>query len=235
MANIVVFSRVFFIAETFKNPQAIWASNDLVSFVTFTLIDGKFYSIFSLLFGIGCMVQYQKLKKSNKSFAPFFKRRMFWLLVFGLIHLVGFWLGDILTLYALLGFLLVFFMDMADKKLLWFAAVLIMIPLLNWCLIDFLKIDYAHFLFQKSSDLWQYFDYPSKAWNGKKFNDLQFYFNNHIWADFFKMNLGNALLRIYLILEEGRPFKVFGIFLIALWAGRKILNNTLLSNIPFLK
>ncbi|WP_445737784.1 DUF418 domain-containing protein [Mariniflexile sp.] len=235
MANIVTFSGIFFFEETFRNPNAVWASDNAVDFITFTLIDGKFYSIFSLLFGIGCMVQYQKLKKSNKPFAPFFKRRMFWLLIFGLVHLVGFWLGDILTLYALLGFLLLFFVDTADKKLLRFAAVLIMLPLLNWFIIDFLKLDYSQFFFQKSLDVWSYFGFPSAEWNGRTFNDMQFYFNNGNWADFFKMNIGNAFVRAGFILEEGRVFKVFGIFLIGLWAGRKILNNALLKNIKFLK
>jgi uncharacterized protein len=49
------------------------------------------------------------------------------------------------------------------------------------------------------------------------------------------MNIGNALIRIASILEEGRIFKVLGIFLIGLWSGRQILNNKLLKNTVFLK
>ena len=235
MANILTFSGIFFFDSTFRNPKAVWASDDLLDFISFTLIDGKFYSIFSLLFGIGCMMQYQKLKGSDKPFAPFFYRRMFWLLVFGLVHLVGFWMGDILTLYALLGFLLVFFVDTSDKKLLSFAAILILIPLLNWLIINFLKFDYPQFLFQKSLDLWKHFGYPPSEYNGESFVDMQFYTNNGSWVDFFKMNLSIAFVRVGFILESGRVFKVFGIFLIGLWAARKILNEGLLSNIKFLK
>ncbi len=235
MANILTFSGIFFFAQSFRNPAAVWVSDEVIDFIAFTLIDGKFYSIFSLLFGIGCMMQYQKLKKTNKPFLPFFKRRMFWLLVFGLLHLVGLWMGDILTLYALLGFLLVFFIDTADRKLLWFAAVLIFMPLVNWFVIHFLKLDYTHFFFQKSLDLWTYFGYPPSEWNGETFIDMQFYLSNGKWVDFFKMNISNALVRVGFILEEGRFFKVLGVFLLGLWAGRKILNNGLLSNIKFLK
>ena len=235
MANILTFSGIFFFAATFRNPKAVWASDDLLDFISFTLIDGKFYSIFSLLFGIGCMMQYQKFKKSNKPFASFFNSRMFWLLVFGLIHLVGFWMGDILTLYALLGFLLVFFKDTANKKLLSFAAILILMPLLNWFIIHFIKFDYPQFFFQKSLDLWNYFGYPPSEYNGESFVDMQYYMNNVNWVDFFKMNLSIAFVRVGFILEVGRIFKVFGIFLIGLWAGRKILNEGLLSNIKFLK
>ena len=49
------------------------------------------------------------------------------------------------------------------------------------------------------------------------------------------MNLGNTFVRIGRILDEGRLFKVFGIFLIGIWAGRKILNESILDNTDFLK
>ena len=235
MANIVYFSGLFFMPETFRDSNFLWPSDEIIDFLAFTLIDGKFYSIFSLLFGIGCMIQFNKLTKNNLPFAPFFRRRMFWLLIFGLIHLVGLWVGDILTLYALLGFVLILFVNVSDKKLLWFAVVLIMMPLLNWVIIQLLNLNYPQFIFQKSLDIWEHFGYPSTEWNGKKFNDLQFYINNGNWADFFKMNLGNTFVRVSRILDEGRAFKVLGIFLIGLWSGRKIINNKLLSNTKFLK
>lgn len=235
MANIVYFSGLYDFPETYKYPSALWPTDNILSFLSFTLIDGKFYSIFSLLFGIGCMIQLNKLTKNNKSFASFFKRRMFWLLVFGLLHLVGLWVGDILTLYALLGLLLIPFVNLPDKKLLWLAGILIMMPLLNWVVIYLLKLDYAQFIFQKNVEIWEFYGYPMAEYNGAKFNDFKFYLSNTNWADFSKMNLGNALLRIYFILEEGRIFKVFGIFLIGLWAGRKIINTNLLTNIKFLK
>lgn len=235
MANILTFSGIFLFAPSFRNPKMVWASDGLVDLITYALVDGKFYSIFSLLFGIGCVIQYQKFTKSDRSFSSFFKRRMFWLLVFGLVHLIGFWLGDILTLYALLGFMLLFFKDTADKKLLWIAAVLIMLPLLNWVIIHILKLDYPQLFFHKGLAIWDHFGYPSREWNGEKFVDMQFLLSTNNWLDFFKMNMGTAFVRAGFILEEGRPFKVFGIFLIGLWAGRKILNDGLLSNTKFLK
>lgn len=235
IANIVTFSGIFAFAPSFRNPTMVWASDEVTDFITFALVDGKFYSIFSLLFGIGCVMQYQKLKKTNKAFGPFFTRRMFWLLVFGLAHLVGLWLGDILTLYALLGFLLVFFINVSDKKLLWLSGILIFMPLLNGLFIHFLKLDYPNFFFQKSLELWTYFGYPVSEFNGKPFIDMQFYLANENWSDFFKMNISNALVRVGFLLEDGRVFKVLGVFLLGLWTGRNILNNGLLSNIKFLK
>jgi uncharacterized protein len=235
MANILTFSGIFFFAPSFRNPEMLWPSDDIIDFISFTLIDGKFYTVFSLLFGIGCVIQYQKFKEDNKSFDSFFQRRMFWLLVFGLVHLVGFWLGDILTLYALLGFLLLFFKETADNKLLWLATVLIMLPLLNWFIIHSLKLDYPQFFFHNGLAIWEHFGYPSSEWDGEKFVDMKFLLSTNNWLDFFKMNMSNSFVRAGFILEEGRPFKVFGIFLIGLWAGRKILEEQLLSNTIFLK
>ena len=70
------------------------------------LIRGKFYSLFSLLFGIGFAVQLESAGRCNADFARRFARRLTILLVIGLIH-ACFWYGDILKDYALIGFALI--------------------------------------------------------------------------------------------------------------------------------
>jgi len=70
------------------------------------LIRGKFYSLFSLLFGIGFAVQLGSAGRRNADFARHFARRLTILLVIGLIH-ACFWYGDILKDYALIGFALI--------------------------------------------------------------------------------------------------------------------------------
>ncbi|MGB3606868.1 DUF418 domain-containing protein, partial [Psychroserpens sp.] len=186
-------------------------------------------------FGIGCFVQFNKLNQQNEPFAPFFAKRMFWLLVFGLIHLVGFWLGDILTLYALLGFAIIPFIKVSDKKLLTLAAILILLPIVNWLIINYFGMDYPKVIMDKSIAVWKNFGYPQVEWQGELWNDVVFELTNKNWSDFFKMNLGNSWIRFSMILQEGRIFKVFGIFLIGLWAGRHILNQNLLQNTKLLK
>ncbi len=235
MANIVFLSGLFFVPEEFRIPETLFASDDLLDLLSFTFIDGKFYSIFSLLFGIGCFIQYDKLTKKNKSFSNFFKHRMFWLLIFGLLHLAGLWLGDILTLYAILGFVLILFVEISEKKLLWMAGLLILTPLLNWFIIHTLNFNYTHYFFKLNTDLLEYFGYPTADFSGIKIIDYHFFILNDKLPDFFKMNLSNVFIRIGFILEEGRIFKVFGIFLIGIWSGRKILDNQLLENTKFLK
>lgn len=235
MANIVPFSGYLYFGSDSQIPATTFFIDEYVDFITFTIIDGKFYSIFSLLFGIGSIIQYNNLKNHNKPFAPFFIRRMFWLLVIGLIHLCLFWLGDILTLYALLGFVLILFVDLSDKKLLTYATILIVFPIVNWLIVHFTEINYARFFFKLNISYYEYYGFPTTEWNGKQFADFQKWSSNESIVDYFRMNIGNSLIRIGAILNEGRIFKVLGIFLIGLWTGRRILNDDLLNNVSFLK
>jgi uncharacterized protein len=70
------------------------------------LIRGKFYSLFSLLFGIGFAVQLESAGRRGGDFSRHFTRRLSVLFVIGLVH-ASLWYGDILKDYALLGFLLI--------------------------------------------------------------------------------------------------------------------------------
>ncbi|MFL0354679.1 DUF418 domain-containing protein [Xanthomarina sp. GH4-25] len=234
-ANIVFFSGYVFFPPEAHIPATILVTDNFVDFTNFTLIDGKFYSIFSLLFGIGCAIQFNKLNNHNKPFAPFFRHRMFWLLIIGLIHLCLFWLGDILTLYALLGFILIWFVNMSNKKLITWAIILILFPLVNWFVIHVANFNYPKYIFQLNIDYAKHFGFQMAEWQGKEFTDFQAYLKNDNLIEFFKMNVGNTFIRIGNILREGRIFKVLGVFLIGLWAGRKIINENLLNNTKFLK
>jgi uncharacterized protein len=63
----------------------------------------KAFALFSLLFGIGLAIQFDRL--ATKPRAILLLRRLLALLAFGLIHLILIWNGDILTEYALAGLL----------------------------------------------------------------------------------------------------------------------------------
>jgi uncharacterized protein len=74
------------------------------SFVSFAL-ESKAFSLFSILFGIGLAMQFERLSRRGR---PYYllTRRLIVLLGFGLIHLIFVWNGDILTEYALAGLLI---------------------------------------------------------------------------------------------------------------------------------
>jgi uncharacterized protein len=73
---------------------------------TYLLCEQKMMSIFSLLFGAGLVLMDGRARARGTSLAGVYYRRVFWLLVIGLLHAYLLWDGDILVSYALCGFLL---------------------------------------------------------------------------------------------------------------------------------
>ena len=69
-------------------------------------VEGKFYKIFALLFGMGFAVMLLRAKEAGRPFGAWFVRRMVVLYIFGLLHMFFLWGGDILHDYALAGLML---------------------------------------------------------------------------------------------------------------------------------
>ncbi len=71
------------------------------------LFSGKFNSLFSLLFGIGFTIQFQRMLDRDPAGATgMYLRRLAVLLAIGIVHACVFWTGDVLHIYALLGMVL---------------------------------------------------------------------------------------------------------------------------------
>jgi uncharacterized protein len=87
-------------------------------------IQGKFITLFSLLFGLGFAIQISRAEERGKS-VSFYPRRLFLLLCFGLIHAWLIWWGDILACYAVAGVALLLFRRFSQKTILIVAIVLL--------------------------------------------------------------------------------------------------------------
>lgn len=98
------------------------------------LAEGKFYTLFSFLFGLGLFVQMSRVEARGVAFVPLYVRRLLVLLLIGLAHAFLVWSGDILVTYALLGFLLLLFRHRSPRSLLWWAAAMLVLPLLFYAL-----------------------------------------------------------------------------------------------------
>ncbi len=101
-----------------------------VSFFVKFIGEGKFYSLFSFLFGYGFAILFLRSEEKGISFKALVSRRFFVLLLIGLIHAYLIWVGDILFMYSLLGFLLILFRKSKPKTLLIWAFVLLALPIL---------------------------------------------------------------------------------------------------------
>lgn len=90
------------------------------------LIRAKFYSLFSLLFGIGFAIQLESAARRGARFARHFARRLAVLFLIGLAH-ASLWYGDILKDYALIGFVLILVARSSPRTLLAAAGVVLML------------------------------------------------------------------------------------------------------------
>ncbi|QED47039.1 DUF418 domain-containing protein [Cytobacillus dafuensis] len=89
-------------------------------------IQTKFYTIFSFLFGLGFYIFMTRAEARGEKVFFLFSRRLLVLLLFGILHLVFLWRGDILHSYAIIGFFLLFFYRRKAKTVLIWGLVLIL-------------------------------------------------------------------------------------------------------------
>lgn len=86
------------LASWFTTPSDIVWQQNLDIYV-----QSSFYPLFSLLFGYGLVLQWQKAQSREQNFYGTGLRRLTVLFMFGLLHALLIWWGDILMMYAFCG------------------------------------------------------------------------------------------------------------------------------------
>ncbi len=163
-------------------------------------VDTKFYTLFSILFGVGFFLQISK-NRDNPEFPGAYLWRMFLLLCIGIIHSI-IWSGDILSLYALMGMVLLALRNIPVQKTLIVGLSLFFLPIL-------LSIIYMYTFARDipvlpKTALLVYPDMtPQEVKAGFQSTD--------IWV-VLQTNLHNLKYRWLSFIPDGRPFKVLGLF-----------------------
>jgi uncharacterized protein len=124
-ANIQISSMIK-IAEF--NPSAfgdLTGVNYLVAMLTHILVNRKFYTIFTMLFGAGIVLMTERIESRNKK--PWVRHypRMFWLFVIGSVNTYLFTRGEILAYYALGGLAAYLCRRLSPKKLLVYGLLML--------------------------------------------------------------------------------------------------------------
>src|ERR1051326_5115197 len=125
--NIQSFAMV---GAVYDNPTAygnLNGANLLVWLLSHVLADQKFLSIFSMLFGAGIVLMWQKGQSSGNRPVRMHYRRMGCLILFGLLHAYLLWYGDILYAYGMCGLFVYLFRRKSPRTLVASALVLAMI------------------------------------------------------------------------------------------------------------
>ena len=216
--NIFGFTGWSFLTQSMREGLPTWPADGIVGLSELTFINGKFYSLFSLLFGIGFSIIL--VRNEQRGINPFkiFYRRLFILLLIGAAHLFLLWEGDILFLYALIGMLLPLFRKFSDKTLVVTAAVLILSPII---------LDCIYILFHaKPGDGLERLAMTTDIKNGVPTDST--YANYlykpgsgfHEWRNW---QASGWAYRYSYILDSNRIPKVLGMFLLGFYAGRKMM------------
>lgn len=225
LANILVWSGWVLMTDA---QRLALAGNDAVAWqyrFHHLLVDGKFYTIFSLLFGAGFALQISRLAARGADGLRIYRRRVLVLLAIGLVHSWLIWDGDILTLYALLGLLLPVFHRWSERNLLLLAGLLIfVVPPLGIRLFSLLGWEPHAALYSLSFAMAEAMGAdasPDKAIAWVARTDFMGWFSWTFSGTPFSWGLR---------LESWRIPKVLGIMLIGMAIGRRLAGGGLLDN-----
>ncbi|MDR1344438.1 MAG: DUF418 domain-containing protein [Tannerellaceae bacterium] len=228
LANFSEFSLYSFQDDKTTAAMPTAGIDMVVKYLQYIFIDGKFYTLFSMLFGVGFYIILSNAMSKNHNGLKIFYRRMLVLLLIGICHLIFLWAGDILVLYAFLGLFLPLFRNMADKKLLTCSVTLLLLPIL---------IDAGLELFgwNPAAPAIAATQYFHRQYGITEENFPVWLAQSHTYLDVLKFNLAGSFIRMQEFIDGNRAFKVFGLFLLGLYAGRKGIYANLQENKGMLK
>lgn len=184
------------------------------------LVSGKFFMIFSFLFGMSFYLQLSK-GKGDLPFLTKFAWRLILLFMIGMIHHLHY-RGDILTIYALLGFGLLLTYKLPVKYILLLGLALTLdLPGILTRTVQMAIHDTSmnSVLNQDQSILMHYYDT----------------FKSGDYFSLLKENLNSFILKMQFQVWSGRIYITMGMFLLGYYAGTKKIFEQLPDSIPQLK
>lgn len=189
------------------------------------LISGKFYTFFSFLFGLSFALMVTRTKLSDSSFL----RRFMWRLT--VLGLIGFahnlhWRGDILLIYAMVGFVLILFRN-APLPLILICSLFLILNLPTR--IKHVYTEYAGETLTKAQQ-----DLEQKEFKQQVEEKYQT-FKHGSYAEVARVNFHDFSVKMYFQFYAGHIFITLGFFLLGLYAGRRQLFQRLDEYLPLFR
>jgi uncharacterized protein len=211
IGNMQWFSGYGMMPETMQAADFSQADK-IVQFLVHFFIEGKFYSIFSFLFGFGFALQMARAEQRGDLTTRLFKRRLLWLFVIGVLHATLLWAGDILSVYALMGFILILFRKRRDKTLLKWAVMMMIVPV-GFYLLSFVLFS----VFVPADALANFGASQVERWN----DQVQIVTHGSWWQIVTGYNLVYLAGRWAGLIIQMRLPKILAMFLLGVWTYRR--------------
>ncbi|HEU0120623.1 MAG TPA: DUF418 domain-containing protein [Bryobacteraceae bacterium] len=199
-----------------NNPYWTSQADRLATLFVFLFAQGKFYTVFSFLFGLGFGVQLDRaVARRAPDFLSVYHRRLLILLVIGLLHFTLVWWGDVLHVYALLGFALIAIHDRSEHTILVWALCLTLIP----CAAALIGTTHRHLTQDSQSAEVRNKAAERKARESKELaEDLRIYSSgSFVEILLFRLERDGRQLGV----DVGWSIELFASFLLGLWAARR--------------
>lgn len=223
LANMISLSLYLYLPDERKARLGTASVDKTLDFLELVFIEAKFYTIFSVLFGIGFSILLTRTEARGIRFSGFFLRRVSFLFLIGALHAVLFWHNDILMAYALCGAFLLPFVRASDRTILLASAVALLLPFVIKCLgglppdplnapRDWL---FARFGFTRAA--------RAAVWSEGS------------WSEIVLLNFSSSFGQLEYLVTSGMLLKIFGCFLVGFCLGRSAIHARLDHFAPLLE
>lgn len=225
LANVLAWSGWVMVDDA---ARAAWAGEAAAQWqyrLHHLLVDGKFYTLFSMLFGLGFALQLDRLSRRGHDGLRIYRRRVLVLLAIGLVHSFLVWDGDILVLYALLGLVLPLFNRWGTRSLLLAGVALVfVVPVAGQALFAAMGWAPQNALYGFS------FAIAEALGADTSLDKVIAWMQREDFAGWLSWQLSGPWYSWGLRLESWRIPKVLGIMLVGMAAGRGLAAGTLLAD-----
>jgi uncharacterized protein len=220
LGNLMSFLGADMLAPPERRAMAGGALGERVLFGINWLVEGKFYSIFSILLGTGFALQAARAASGHAApgrFNSLFRRRMLVLSGIGLLHMYLVWAGDILALYGVIGLTLPTLWRLSPRTRMATMLLLFLVPIATHALIlaSDGRADPRVPFAGVGAEMQQQFGIA-----GRPRLDV---FAGGGAREYWAWNVSYAVTRPGTYLQSGRPAKVLALFLLGAWIGATLL------------
>ncbi len=230
LINVHFYSRPIY--AVFRGREGSAGTIDqVIQAATMFLVAEKFFSILSVLFGIGMAILFERALDKEAPFLSLYLRRLVGLFAIGITHALTLYSGDFIGNYAVLGLFLIFFTKARPRTLLVWSAITLLVP----CLMTAPRllsrpVESPAGQEQQTQEARQ--KKRQEAVERRVQESVQVYGHGTV-SEIFRLRSREVVFQYSSLLFVG--WKMFSMFLLGLWCWRTGLVKSIEQRLPFVR